>query len=77
MRLFIAVPLSGEMRSALTGVQDEIDDLTSQKNDAYTEYRASQKREKELQTVKSNIEKIIGRQEPENEQERKMYEQEI
>ena len=58
-------------------VQDEIVDLTSRKNDAYTEYRASQKREKELQTVKSNIEKIIGQQEPENEQQRKTYEQEI
>ena len=29
-------------------VQNEIADLTSRKNDAYTEYRASQKREKEL-----------------------------
>ena len=33
-------------------IQDEIEDLTSQKNAGYTEYRESQKREKELQTVK-------------------------
>ena len=58
-------------------VQDEIDDLTSQKNDAYTEYRASQKREKELQTVKSNIEKIVGRQDQELEREQKTKGQEL
>ncbi len=58
-------------------VQDEIDDLTSQKNDAYTEYRASQKREKELQIVKSNIEKIIGRQDQKLEHEQKTKGQEL
>ena len=58
-------------------VQDEIADLTSQKNDAYTEYRASQKREKELQTVKSNIEKIVGQQDQELEHAAKAKGQEL
>jgi len=58
-------------------IQDEIEDLTSQKNAGYTEYRESQKREKELQTVKANIETILRQQEPEIGQERKTREQEI
>ena len=58
-------------------VQNEIDDLTSAKNAGYTEYRESQKREKELQTVKANIEKMLRLQEPEIEQDRKMDEQEL
>ena len=58
-------------------IQDEIEDLTSAKNDEYTEYRESQKREKELQTVKANIETILRQQEPEIGQEHKAYEQEI
>ena len=58
-------------------IQDEIEDLTSQKNAGYTEYRESQKREKELQTVKANIETILRQQEPEIGQERKKDEQEI
>ena len=49
-------------------IQDEIEDLTSAKNAGYTEYRESQKREKELQTVKANIEKMLRLQEPEIEQ---------
>ena len=58
-------------------IQDEIEDLTSQKNAGYTEYRESQKREKELQTVKANIETILRQQEPEIGQENKAHEQEI
>ena len=58
-------------------IQDEIEDLTSAKNAGYTEYRDSQKREKELQTVKANIETILRQQEPEIEQGRKAHEQEI
>ncbi len=58
-------------------IQDEIEDLTSQKNAGYTEYRESQKREKELQTVKANIETILRQQEPEIGQERKTREQEL
>ena len=58
-------------------IQDEIEDLTSAKNAGYTEYRDSQKREKELQTVKANIETILRQQEPEIGQERKKDEQEI
>ena len=56
---------------------DEIEDLTSAKNAGYTEYRESQKREKELQTVKANIEKMLRLQEPEIGQERKKDEQEL
>ena len=58
-------------------IQDEIEDLTSQKNAGYTQYRESQKREKELQTVKANIEKMLRLQEPEVEQGRKRDEQEL
>ena len=58
-------------------IQDEIEDLTSQKNAGYTEYRESQKREKELQTVKANIEKMLRLQEPEIEQNHKKQEQEL
>ena len=58
-------------------IQDEIEDLTSQKNAGYTEYRESQKRERELQTVKANIETILRQQEPEIGQERKTREQEL
>ena len=58
-------------------IQDEIEDLTSQKNAGYTEYRESQKREKELQTVKANIETILRQREPEIKQDRKAHEQEI
>ena len=58
-------------------IQDEIEDLTSAKNAGYTEYRDSQKREKELQTVKGNIETILRQQEPEVGQGRKKDEQEI
>ena len=58
-------------------IQDEIEDLTSAKNAGYTEYRESQKREKELQTVKVNIEKMLRLQEPEIEQGRKRNEQEL
>ena len=58
-------------------IQDEIEDLTSAKNAGYTEYRESQKREKELQTVKANIEKMLRQQEPEIEQGRKRDEQEL
>ena len=58
-------------------IHDEIEDLTSAKNAGYTEYRESQKREKELQTVKANIETILRQQEPEIEQGRKAHEQEI
>ena len=58
-------------------MQDEISDLTSQKNDAYTEYRANQKREKELQTVKANIEKMLGQQEQELEHAAKAKGQEL
>ena len=58
-------------------IQDEIEELTSQRNDAYTDYRESQKREKELQTVKANIETILRQQEPEIGQGRKIDEQEI
>ena len=58
-------------------IQDEIEDLTSAKNAGYTEYRESQKREKELQTVKANIETILRQQEPEVVQGRKAYEQEL
>ena len=56
---------------------DEIENLTSAKNAGYTEYRESQKREKELQTVKVNIETILRQQEPEIEQEHRAHEQEI
>ena len=49
-------------------IQDEIEDMTSAKNAGYTEYRESQKREKELQNAKANIEKILRLQEPEIEQ---------
>ena len=52
-------------------IQDEIEDLTSAKNAGYTEYRESQKREKELQNAKANIEKILRLQEPEAELDRK------
>ena len=62
---------------AVKRIQDEIEDLTSQKNAGYTEYRESQKREKELQTVKANIETILRQQEPEIGQENKAHEQEI
>ena len=58
-------------------IQDEIEDLTSQKNAGYTEYREIQKRERELQTVKANIETILRQQEPEIGQERKAHEQEL
>ena len=58
-------------------IQGEIEDLTSAKNDGYTEYRASQKREKELQTVKANIEKMLRQQEPKIELGRKWDEQEL
>ena len=58
-------------------IQDEIEDLTSAKNAGYTEYRESQKRKKELQTVKANIEKMLRLQEPEIEQGRKKEEQEL
>ena len=58
-------------------IQDEIEDLTSAKNAGYTEYRESQKREKELQTVKANIETILRQQEPEIEHGRKKDEQEL
>jgi len=58
-------------------IQDEIEDLTSAKNAGYTEYRESQKREKELQTVKANIEKMLRQQEPEIEQKRKTLDQEL
>ena len=58
-------------------IQDEIEDLTSAKNAGYTEYRESQKREKELQTVKVNIEKMLRQQEPETELNRKMDELEL
>ena len=58
-------------------IQDEIEDLTSAKNAGYTEYRESQKREKELQTVKANIEKMLRLQEPEIEQEHKTHDQEL
>ena len=58
-------------------IQDEIEDLTSAKNAGYTEYRASQKREKELQTVKANIEKMLRLQEPEIEYDRKTHDQEL
>ncbi len=58
-------------------IQDEIEDLTSAKNAGYTEYRESQKREKELQTVKANIEKMLRQQEPEIEQGRKKDGQEL
>ena len=54
-------------------IQDEIEDLTSAKNAGYTEYRESQKREKELQTVKANIEKMLRLQEHEIELERKTH----
>ena len=56
-------------------IQDEIEELTSAKNAGYTEYRESQKREKELQTVKANIEKMLRLQEPETELNRKKDEQ--
>jgi hypothetical protein len=58
-------------------IQDEIENLTSAKNAGYTEYRESQKREKELQTVKANIEKLLRLQEPETEQGLKKDEQEL
>ena len=58
-------------------IQDEIEDLTSAKNAGYTEYRESQKREKELQTVKANIEKMLRLQEPEAGLDRKKDEQEL
>ena len=58
-------------------IQDEIEDLTSAKNAGYTEYRESQKREKELQTVKANIEKMLRLQEPEIGQDRKAHDQEL
>ena len=58
-------------------IQDEIEDLTSAKNAGYTEYRESQKREKELQTVKANIETILRQQKPEIEHGRKKDEQEL
>ncbi|MBQ5976698.1 MAG: relaxase, partial [Oscillospiraceae bacterium] len=58
-------------------IQGEIEDLTSAKNDGYTEYRASQKREKELQTVKANIEKMLRQQEPEIKKNHKAHEQEL
>ena len=45
-----------------------IEELTSRKNAGYTEYRESQKHEKELQSVKANIEKMLRLQEPEIEQ---------
>ena len=51
--------------------------VASQKNAGYTEYRASQKREKELQTVKANIEKMLRLQEPEIGQEHKRDGQEL
>ena len=40
-------------------------------------YRESQKREKELQTVKGNIETILRQQEPEHEESRMKNEQEL
>ena len=55
----------------------KIEDLTSTKNAGYTEYRESQKCEKELQTVKANIEKKLWLQEPEHKQVRMKNEQEI
>ena len=58
-------------------IQDEIEELTSRKNAGYTEYRESQKHEKELQTVKANIEKMLRLQEPEIEQGRKKDGQEL
>ena len=58
-------------------IQDEIEDLTSAKNAGYTEYRESQKREKELQTVKANIKKMLRQQEPEVGLDRKKDEQEL
>ena len=58
-------------------IQAEIDELTSVKNAGYTKYRESQKREKELQNVKANIEKILRLQEPEIEQDRKKDGQEL
>ena len=58
-------------------IQDEIENLTSAKNAGYTEYRESQKREKELQTVKANIEKMLRLQEPEHEESRMKNEQEL
>ena len=51
--------------------------MTSAKNAGYTEYRESQKQEKELQTVKANIEKMLRLQEPEIGQEHKKDEQEL
>ena len=58
-------------------IQNEIEDLASAKNAGYTEYRESQKREKELQTVKANIEKMLRLQEPEHEESRIKNEQEL
>lgn len=58
-------------------IQDEIEDLTSAKNAGYTEYRESQKHEKELQAVKANIEKMLRLQEPEVGQDRKTHDQEL
>ena len=58
-------------------LQDEIAELTSQKNTGYNTYRESQKREKELQTVKANIEKMLRQQEPEHEENRIKDEQEL
>ncbi|MBP3208436.1 MAG: relaxase/mobilization nuclease domain-containing protein [Oscillospiraceae bacterium] len=58
-------------------IHDEIEGMTSAKNAGYTEYRENQKREKELQTVKANIEKMLRLQEPEIEQSHKKEEQEL
>ena len=45
-------------------LQTEIEQLTKEKNALYNEYREKRERTKELQTVKSNLDKIL-RREPE------------
>jgi hypothetical protein len=42
----------------------EIEDLISQENEAYNEYNSAQDHEKELRTIKQNIDRMLSREQP-------------
>ena len=46
----------------------EIEELISQENEAYNEYHSAQDHEKELRTIKQNIDQILSREQPEQTQ---------
>lgn len=50
-------------------LQREIEQLTVQKNAGYNDYREKRERVRQLQTVKSNIDRILRRDEPKHRKE--------